>query len=298
MAQSIVVHFGIHKTASTFLQKRFFPGLEGVCYVPLRAERQAFLDAVLRADALEFDAADARARLAAPEGALPVVLSDEQFYGLVWDGAQARGATAERLAATLPGARAILVLRNQPDQLQSLYLQYVKTGGTADPAGFLASGRHPLRVSPAYFRYAAYVEHLHRLFGAERVLVLLYEDLRADAEGFLNRVCDFVGVPPTAWDRGILGERDNLSLSSRLVGPMRFVNALASSERNPHHLLPRSVQTAARRALVRLSDRLPKGGPKALPGPDVAAFLTGCPESNRRLGALLGRDLAPLGYPT
>lgn len=296
MSPPTVVHLGLHKTATTFLQTRFFPGLAGIRYVPLRTGRPAFLDAVLRADALEFDPARALAALDPPAGDGPVVISDEQFYGLVWNGAEARGTTAERLARIFPGGRVILVLRNQPEQLQSLYLQYVKTGGTASPADFLSSKRHPLRLSPAYFRYASYVEHLRRLFGEPNVCVLLYEDMRADQEAFLGRLCEFLGVPDSGWDRGILGVRENVSLSSRLVTVMRLVNRLASSERNPFQLLPFRVQHTSRRALVRLSTRLPPGGP-AIPVASAVGFLAECAADNRRLADLLGRDLEALGYP-
>lgn len=47
----------------------------------------------------------------------------------------------------------------------------------------------------AWSRYATYLRTWQRLFGRERVLVLLQDDLKRDPQAFLNSVCEFIGIP-------------------------------------------------------------------------------------------------------
>lgn len=42
--------------------------------------------------------------------------------------------------------------------------------------------------------YPAHLRRWQSLFGEDRVLVTLYDDLRADNQAFLDRVCDFIGI--------------------------------------------------------------------------------------------------------
>ena len=88
----------------------------------------------------------------------------------------------------------VVALRNPPEVLQTLYLQDVKTGGSAHWRAFLSSRRYPLVISPAYYKYGNYVAYLMETFGGDRVSVLLYEDFRTDPAGYLNSWCDILGI--------------------------------------------------------------------------------------------------------
>jgi hypothetical protein len=43
-------------------------------------------------------------------------------------------------------------------------------------------------------RYATHLPDYRARFGDDRVLVLLNDDLRADPQAYLDRVCDFIGI--------------------------------------------------------------------------------------------------------
>jgi hypothetical protein len=43
-------------------------------------------------------------------------------------------------------------------------------------------------------RYATHLPDYRARFGEDRVLVLLNDDLRADQQAYLDRVCDFIGI--------------------------------------------------------------------------------------------------------
>ena len=54
-------------------------------------------------------------------------------------------------------------------------------------------------------RYAEYLEYWFESFGRENVLVTMYDELRAEPQTYVNRVCDFIGV-----ERVVLTPRPDL----------------------------------------------------------------------------------------
>lgn len=298
------IHVGIHKTATTFMQKHFFPSLTGITYLSLRDKHGGFLQYLRNTDDFDFDASKARDLFykvsQSAETSAAILVSHEGFCGSPWDGAALRKRNCDRLAATFPEARIVVVLRNQRALLQSLYLQYIKTGGSAHWREFLTANRHPLINSASYYRFGEYVQYLFNLFGKEQVDILLYEDFLQDPADWLTKWCNLLDIPEDSWNPNILlqRQRENLSLSPRLVSIMRYSNKLTTSLRQPYLLLPRAVHVFMRRFLVRCSGRLSKTrARKCIPDDEAENFLRNCHDSNRLLEQLIGRSLRGLGYP-
>jgi Sulfotransferase family len=115
---------------------------------------------------------------------------------------------AARIAEVQPDARIIAILREPASFLRSLHLQFVRshveTEGDLRRALALEDDRREGRRIPAsstrpkqllYSEHVRYTEQLRRyrdLFGPERVLVLIYEDFRADNEATLRQVLRFL----------------------------------------------------------------------------------------------------------
>jgi hypothetical protein len=120
---------------------------------------------------------------------------------------------AARIAEVSPEARIIAVLREPASFLRSLHLQfvqtYVETESDFGKALALEDSRREGRNIPRhsywpkallYSEYVRYVEQLSRfraLFGAERMLVLIYEDFRSDNEAAVREVLRFLEVDET-----------------------------------------------------------------------------------------------------
>jgi Sulfotransferase family len=117
---------------------------------------------------------------------------------------------AARIAAAAPDARIVAILREPASFLRSLHLQLLRTHveSKQDLAKALAleparrAGRKIPRRShrPQLLRYSdhvRYVEQLRRYrdaFGPEQLLVLIYDDFRADNDATVRRVRGFLGV--------------------------------------------------------------------------------------------------------
>jgi Sulfotransferase family len=120
---------------------------------------------------------------------------------------------AARIAEFRPDARIVAILREPASFLRSLHLQWLHSH-TEDQKSFARAialederrqGRHIPKYShnPAmlmyrdHVRYVEQIRRFHEAFGQEQVLVLIYEDYRADNEGTVRDVLRFLGLDDT-----------------------------------------------------------------------------------------------------
>jgi hypothetical protein len=296
-----VIHVGLPKTATKFLQRRFFPSLENIFYCDTKTTHKKFADYFHLAGDLEFNASYAselfHENTKFESSNRTFLFSQEGLYGNPWYGGALMKRNADRIAAIFENPHIVIVLRNQPDLLQSLYQHYIKSGGTETWKSFLGSEQYPLIISPDFFKYGNYIQYLIDVFGKDHVWVLFYEDCKTDLAEYLNQFCDIIGLKRDSWDKSLLNCRENPSLSPFLLAAMRFANKLTSTSKHPHLLLPRNFHGAAKKVMMGLSAKLSRSDRPAIPKKAADEFLKDCHESNRLLEKIVGRDLGPLGYP-
>jgi hypothetical protein len=120
---------------------------------------------------------------------------------------------AARIAALQPDAAIIAILREPASFLRSLHLELLqdhveseKDFRKALAADRLrraedASGEHPghdgVRYSSDRVEYVAQLRRYEEAFGRERMLVLIYDDFRAENEATVRRILRFLGVDDT-----------------------------------------------------------------------------------------------------
>jgi hypothetical protein len=303
---SELLHIGYHKTGTTWLQRDVFAG--GVAGFALPWHRGVLNDAFVTVNDLEFSAERARALLAEHRNAPPTdgtvdVVSHERLSGNPHSGGYDSGAIASRLLATFPGARVLAVIRQQAEMVLSAYKQYVREGGAQSIDRYLhpphrGRARVP-QFSLSYFEFDRLIACYHDLFGADRVLVLPYEQLDADPLAFVRRIAAFAGVPePEAVTAG----RRNVGLSGTSVGVKRRFNFwFARDTVNPAAPFdwPRvahGVRTRLDRLDARVPARMRRRSDRRLESVVHAETDGRFAESNRRTAALTGIDLASLGY--
>jgi Sulfotransferase family len=117
---------------------------------------------------------------------------------------------AQRIAAVQPDARIIAILREPASFLRSLHLQFIRSDveierdfGKAmalDDERRLGRRIPPNTTRPQqlvyrdHVRYAEQLARYHAVFPADQILVLIYEDFRADNEGTVRKLVRFLGV--------------------------------------------------------------------------------------------------------
>ena len=99
----------------------------------------------------------------------------------------------DRIARELPGVKCIVSLRDPVYRLDSQYRHWaMRTGYRGSRRDFIAE--HPNAINSSL--YAAKLERLRRLFPAEQILVLLFEDITSNPAGAARQMFQFIGVDP------------------------------------------------------------------------------------------------------
>lgn len=143
----------------------------------------------------------------------------------------------ERIRQNVPDCKIICTLR---DPVERTYSHYRKM---REGEYFSGSFEECLEKRPRLLEwsmYATYVRAWQQLFGSARVLVLIQDDLKTNPQGFLDQVCDFVGIR-------------RIQVADSTVRD-KLVNAIPSLPKNPR---------MARMARI-IRDRLQKHGDYAL----------------------------------
>lgn len=220
-----------------------------------------------------------------------------------------------RIAEAQPDARIVAILREPASFLRSLHMQLAQNGHETQTSFRKAMALEPARregrriprrsVWPRCLLYSErvrYVEQLRRYreaFGAERVLVLIYDDFKRDNEATVRAVLRFLEVNDTV---SLQLTEANPTVAVRSVQMQRLVGKVRRGE----GAVPRAIKNAVlaltsqqlrNEVLHPLRRRAVYGPPQA---PDERFML----ELRRRfkpevvaLSEYLGRDLVTLwGY--
>jgi hypothetical protein len=240
---SQIIHIGIHKTSSTFLQTKVFP-------------KYPKYDLITRPDTQQDDFFNLLQY--ADESFLPnsfyssfqqkydltgrnLIISDEGFSGKPLGYAYLnRSIIAQRLKRLVPGAEIVIFIRDQKDIIKSHYNSYVKMPfgvksiedfiwmDTSDSdhgvynENSLTFNTNDYYLNVKCFEYSKLIQLYQSLF--EKVHVFLFEEMISNSSEVVKRINsilhdEFEFVPDD--------DRTNKSLSSFRLGQRRFCNKLA-----------------------------------------------------------------------
>lgn len=304
MTPQLLIHVGLHKTGSTWLQKRIFEAKHGreiaYCGDVARIHGQFILP-----DSEDYDP-EAPRRVFAPllaqaaEAGHLAVLSDEALAGRPFHAKYQREIHAARLAAAFPAAKILITIREQRRIVYSMYGQYLRFGYTSSLQDFLAvpppGFLHPI-LDRRYYDYARMIRTYERHFPAENILVVPMEWMIDDPDGVLRFLTERTGVVLSAIGAEQTSRIENPAWSDLAYAALRQANRLVSQDSrgfgrvsrfNPNaiaywvdRLTPDPWRRSMRAARMALID-------EAL-GDSYAA-------SNRAVSGRIAKDLAAYGY--
>ncbi len=96
-----------------------------------------------------------------------------------------------RIAEKLPDVRIVATFRDPVERLFSLYKLKCASGKITDNFEDAVESDYEMRESA---RYGYHLAEWISMFGRNRVLILIYEDLVSDAQTFVDQLSDFVGI--------------------------------------------------------------------------------------------------------
>lgn len=225
MEQTVYIHAGFPKCASTTLQEHLFsrhPALQHFPY-PVKSGKYGqalsadvretgirFFDQLLNADRLQYDPAEARRLLKAyvldrlEPGKIPV-LSHERLVSEVPHAD--RTLRAARLRELFPDpwkVRIVMVLRNQPDAIRSRYnaspsdpfcQSPYSVSSPMGPEPWLAWQEENLhRGFLGILDYHALARFYADLFGRENLGIFLFEEFVREKPLFVEKLAGFMGI--------------------------------------------------------------------------------------------------------
>jgi hypothetical protein len=194
---------------------------------------------------------------------------------------------ADRIADLQPDARIIAILREPASFLRSLHLLYLRWGVETEKdlrkAISLApsrregknwparSHRPQLLQYPDHVRYVEQLQRFHARLAPEQVLVLIYDDFRADNDATVRRVLRFLDVdeqsPIQAIDTNVTTRTQRSHRARNLLISLRSHNPVARSVRKTIRRL--TTQRVRRGALDAFQRHLVSA---AAPPPDEAVM--------------------------
>jgi hypothetical protein len=318
--KQIILHVGLHKTATTFLQERVFPALPGVRFVhPVHYPRpddgpiERFVLDLLYRNAACIDIDRHRTQIDAwlAEVAEPIVLiSSEALVGIPAENHRNILTNAELLAELFPAAKICLVFRRQDRWAESAFSQLLKQGFSTTIERYLnyrdgEFGPYNVglfngpNVDARDLDWERFDALYRRRFGADSVCALPFELFVTDSHEFLRRLYAFAEIEPGVFPD--TRERVNERWSALAVGLAQVVNVIpmrvkrtirdyVSHDWHPSAVLSRTV-------IPRLPGWIPGVGKADSIGPKLsAALLELHRDDNRRLGERIGIDLSQYGY--
>lgn len=301
----LLIHIGLHKTGTTWLQNRVFSQPKFGFSSPWGRMASVAVREFVRVDPLGFDARTSAEVFrsgredALAEGLVPVI-SHEALSSRPIRGHYYAPVVADRLHQVFPDARIVIGIREQRSMLLSLFRQHVRMGGRECLQYFIGTGEEPVGWGPIcsleFLYYDRIVDYYTGLFGPDRVLVLPIELLGRDRRAYQNRLAEFAGVPE--FDSPELAERSNVGWGGSTLAVQRRMNRFLIRNRlGPDQ--PLSVRSCMRvcykldRVLPRAWDHRVEARWKSMVARRVGDTFA---QSNARLARTLGCDLAALGY--
>lgn len=201
--RKVVLHLGLAKTGTSWLQQQVFPRL------PLHFYHCKHYDVLNK-------------------NTSNMLLSFEGLSGTIQ--CNDRYVNAYRLHKLFPKAQVIVVFRGKSSYLHSLYSQFIRGGGTWS---FYTFNNWAMR-HPYFMDWNLYKAHLRCLF--DDVLFLEFEDLKKNPQQFVKELCCFIEVP---MPDGIMYDAVNVTLTKRQLERWRKWNVYFKSAWNRDATLPR-----------------------------------------------------------
>ena len=318
LSTDVLVHIGLIKTGSTWLQEHLLgrgdtgfwsPG--DIAMAP-KARVKAHTYALYRDDLgrllpdEDFNPADLREQLESfvvPVGRC-AVFSNERLGGHPLSNGIDRGQICNRIKQVFPNARILIVIREQRSMILSNYMQHLKYGGGYTLRTYL-DGKSDAKC-PAltfhHFKYDRLIRQYQSVFGPENVLALPFEMMSVNPQSFIERICQFSNTTAPEGLPFHIKSNERTNYFSYIV-LRRIVPLIRSSRGNAYSptILGRKLGKAVH---LRMVDAIGKIVPRSLDKKAKERLQQQVEEltkdtyvtSNRETEKLIGMDLGPFGY--
>jgi Sulfotransferase domain len=143
-----------------------------------------------------------------------------------------------RIAEKLPDVRIVATFREPVERLFSLYKLRRASGKVTDSFERAIDSDEEMRESA---RYGYHLAEWISMFGRDRTLILIYEDLLAQPQNFVNQLCDFIGVARFEVDASVLAKENSTDAAVAPNRPLWTKLGVTASEWMRSHRFDRTM---------------------------------------------------------
>lgn len=238
---NLIIHVGLHKTATTWLQQSLFAVHPEVHLLNdyLTPWNDDLIHYVVKSDDKLFSAEKCRTLLQKKIDNLPsahkgtYVLSSEELVGNPLSGGYNRKKIAKRLAEAFPEAKIMITIRNQPDILYSLHQQMIKMGYVGKMSQLL---KEDLWARPCFKKqfldYLALYDLYLGYYNKESIGVFTLEELKFDSETLVKEIYSFLNIKSNEFE--VNTKPVAKGLSEKKISAMRLTNFFRKTEYYPY----------------------------------------------------------------
>jgi len=303
MCEVNTIHIGLHKTATTYLQKKGLKSHPDITLLHLKKDLpEHWADFIAGKHIYKFKT-ELQELVKSFANNSHVVLSGERLSGDMHHEGAAY-AVAENLNRLFPKAKIVVTLREPYSYIESAYCHYIREGGTLSMGDYLTHPSSPAqshRYSTIIDKvcYFDYIEYLSNIF-ENRLHVLFFEDLCLDHFSFMSSLFEIIGVKSISIsNENIVPTGQKLKYSQTYW--IRLLNYLSDTLHNRPYLKIPCLYTYSKARRAYLSFIINNVRESSYFHKPIDPFFP--PEwhqriihSNYQLSLLLGRDLSEIGY--
>lgn len=229
-----ILHIGLHKTGTTWFQKRFYPFVKNAKYI----EREIVKEKILLPGMVDFSADNTIDFFARIEER--IIICEENLTTGIRGNYFIQEGLFNRMKMIFPDAKIVLFLRNQVEKIASTYCYYLKNnGGTFGFQKFIKY-RHNnpynnFNFKPENLFYDRLLEILFRYFSRDNVHIFFYEDFSSDNQAFLRRFSEELDLNIDIEKISLV--RENERIRAGLIPIARFLNLFGKTQIHHRNLL-------------------------------------------------------------
>jgi len=235
-----ILHIGMQRTGTTFLQWEVFPKLN-IRYISPEFFKYGNIGTL--AESYHFIMKK------------DTLISNENiwYHGIKDDYEDTRFQRLEIIYKLFPHAKIIFGIRDKDSLLKSLYKKTIASGAIWTYEEFLQ------QINPSVFDYNPYVKRLKEIF--TDVYIYRFEDFKKDPDKLIQDMCDFMEVKAPEIERKAYKRKWNIGYTDKQIKIARKLNKVFKTPYNPRGIIPLKYKWHPHRIIFQkeISIRLRRG---------------------------------------
>lgn len=207
---NVVLHIGLPRTGTTFLQHNVFNNIKNINYCLSPRYSDPIKSGCIN------------------------LLSQENFSGEPFINKQKyvenRYSLINRFKTLFPDAKIVFCNRNENSMVKSLYAQYIREGGILSFKEFIK-----YEYDKNFMNIDGYIDHVINAFGKNNVFIYSFEDFRKNNIRYIDEMCSFMNVDIPSYNVRVV----NKSFNGNTIRLCRNINKFVKTNYNQKGFVPR-----------------------------------------------------------